>query len=72
MRGYSSHGILLHDFAVLVDGEGAFAGGEGDVAGALADGILFFGAEYRSFLLPADDLFFLGAKTLAKIADVWP
>ena len=38
----SFHGIPLHDFAALVDGEGAFAGGEGDAAevatGALAGG----------------------------------
>ena len=36
------HGIPLHDLAALVDGEGAFAGGEGDAAevaaGAFAGG----------------------------------
>ena len=37
-----SHSIPLHDLAALVDGEGAYAGGEGDAAevaaGALAGG----------------------------------
>lgn len=51
------HGIPLHDFAGLVDGEAAFAGGDGDAAevaaGAFAGGFCPAGMKFNSQSNPA-------------------